>query len=96
MFPKDITKLPYEVVQFVDGVGGDLLVETPFGKVTIPLKSTSYSIFGGKYQTDKNLMQICAELEQLEKRSKNYLLDGWLIERQISKTKNHETNRRTN
>lgn len=77
---QSFTKLPLKIVMVADKQLPDILIKTPHkGLVNIDLTSTHIPfIFGSTTETKKHLPQLAAELDALEKESKEFLLDKWI------------------
>jgi len=77
---QDFTKLPLEQIVKVDGVGSDVVLQTPHkGKVIIPLKEVWHPfIFGSTTQTERPALNVVRQIKSVENEAYEFLMDEWL------------------
>lgn len=83
----DFTKLPVHEVAKDSSSNICLIVDTPHkGEVVIEYKKeVSGGLFAGPRIEDKLASEIIARLYNLEKESKEFLLDEWVLQKLINK-----------
>lgn len=80
---QEYTSLPLKVVDIADRRLPDVIVSTPHrGDVDVALKEEHYPfLFGSVSQTERHAYEVIAELRELERDAKDFLLAKWLKSR---------------
>lgn len=74
---QSITKLPLRELVKMNGIGSAILIQTP-NKGEVAIDTQKVGGFFSRKVTERTVSEIGAEIQDLEREAKNYLLDKWI------------------